>query len=512
MKFLQSRAVAALALAFAPLFFSSPAQAQPLVNGDTIQFTYYWGMHERAFTDTTVQIVVTNNITNKIGGNGEVIDTYRITLGDQVIEVTEKHDALTYSFQIVGTQTIRLEGIDRGFWGGYYGPIMQIVEGAANPSPSESPQVETQSPSVTESPTTSSESESTTESATTSAPTESPSTESTPILWDYVVNEGGLLEAQAPEGMVFSRIVARYVAHESDCGLDVSDIVSAAFVGSSSGTIGADNGVFGDPCPGWYKKLIVSVEYSPVTVISPEPSQPVESQPQPIPQPEPSPEPQPQTSPTPDPVEPEPTETPTPEPQPEITPTPEPTPLPTLPEEPKEPAPTITPTPEIEPTPEPTETEKPTPEPEPEPTVEEPEITEDAPIEELLSAVEDVKPSELTSAQINILSEAAVEVFNTAEQGSAEYEQALEILAVIAEADDQELPEELAAIPLLGDAAGAVLEVFNDLGNIGADMAPQQREKAEETVIAAVIVGQVAQVATAAAASASVAASTRKIK
>lgn len=504
------RLTASLALAFLPLFFSSPAQAHPLVNGDTIQFTYYWGMHERTFTDTTVAIVVTNNITNKIGGNGEVIDSYRITLGDEVIEVNEKHDALTYSFQIVGTQTIRLEGIDRGFWGGFYGPIMQIVEGAAIASPSESPQVETQSPSVTESPTTSSESESTTESATTSAPTESPSTESTPILWDYVVNEGWMLEAQAPEGMVFSRIVARYVAHDSDCGIDVSEIVSAVFVGTSSGTIGADNGVFGDPCPGWYKKLIVSAEYTPSMVISPVPSQPVESQPQPTQQPEPSPEPQPETSPTPDPVEPEPTETPIPEPEPEITETPEPTLPPTLPEEPTEPVPTITPTPEIEPTPEPTETEKPTPEPEPEPTVEEPEITEDAPIEELLSAVEDVKPSELTSAQINILSEAAIEVFNTAEQGSAEYEQALEILAVIAEADDQELPQELAAIPLLGDAAGAVLEVFNDLGNIGADMAPQQREKAEETVIAAVIVGQVAQVATAAAASASVAASTRK--
>ena len=510
MRFVQSRAIAALTIAFAPLFFSSPAEAQPRVDGNTIQFTYYWGSYERSFTDATVSIVVTNNITNKIGGNGEVIDTYRITVGDQVIERTEKHDAITYSFQIVGTQTIRLEGIDRGFWGGYYGPIMQIVEVASTPSPSESPQVETQSPLVTESPTTSSESQSTTESATTSAPTESPSTDSTPIIWDYSVNEGWTLEAQAPEGMVFSRVVARYVAHETECGADVSEIVSAVLVGSSSGTIGADNGVFGDPCPGWYKKLIVSVEYTPAMIISPAPSQPVESQPQPSPQPEPSPEPQPETSPSPAPVEPE----PTPEPQPEITETPEPTLPPTLPEEPTESAPTITPTPtpEPEPTLEPIEPEpeKPTPEPEPEPTVEEPEITEDAPIEELLSAVEDVKPSELTSAQINILAEAAVEVFNTAEQGSAEYEQALEILAVIAEADDQELPVELAAIPLIGDVAGAVLEVFNDLGNIGADMAPQQREKAEETVIAAVIVGQVAQVATAAAASASVAASSRK--
>jgi hypothetical protein len=45
--------------------------------------------------------------------------------------------------------------------------------------------------------------------------------------------------------------------------------------------------------------------------------------------------------------------------------------------------------------------------------------------------------------------------------------------------------------------------VLNDLGNVGSDMAPEQRERSEETVVAAVIVGQVAQVATATAAAAS---------
>jgi hypothetical protein len=62
--------------------------------------------------------------------------------------------------------------------------------------------------------------------------------------------------------------------------------------------------------------------------------------------------------------------------------------------------------------------------------------------------------------------------------------------------DDVELPEELAAIPLIGDVAGAVLEVFNDLGNVGADMSPQVREQSEDVIVAAVIVGQVALAAT----------------
>ena len=82
---------------------------------------------------------------------------------------------------------------------------------------------------------------------------------------------------------------------------------------------------------------------------------------------------------------------------------------------------------------------------------------------------------------------AALETFQTAEQGSPAYEQALEALAVAAQADDPEVPAELAAIPLIGNVAGAVLGTFNALGNVGADMAPQVRETAKKTVIASVI-------------------------
>jgi hypothetical protein len=87
-------------------------------------------------------------------------------------------------------------------------------------------------------------------------------------------------------------------------------------------------------------------------------------------------------------------------------------------------------------------------------------------------------------------------------------------LVVLAQADDVELPAELAAIPLLGEAAGAALEAFNAIGNIGADMSPQVREQAEDAVVASVVVGQVAASAAAAAvsASASTSTSTRKIK
>jgi hypothetical protein len=67
-----------------------------------------------------------------------------------------------------------------------------------------------------------------------------------------------------------------------------------------------------------------------------------------------------------------------------------------------------------------------------------------------------------------------------------------EQLAEEAKADDPVVPQELAAIPLLGDAAVAVLEAFNALGNVGADLTPEVREQAQETIIASVIVSNIA--------------------
>ena len=100
----------------------------------------------------------------------------------------------------------------------------------------------------------------------------------------------------------------------------------------------------------------------------------------------------------------------------------------------------------------------------------------------------------MTEAQVEQLTSVAEETLLTAEQGSAEYEQALEVLAIVAEADDSTLSAEIAAIPFVGDVAGAVLEVFNDLGNIGADISPKVREQSEKVIIASVIVGQIAQI------------------
>lgn len=379
---------------------------------------------------------------------------------------------------------------------------------------------------------------------------------------DVIIGEGGMTTLNALTDKRFVLATAWYGDPSTvACGVDVSAIVTQQIAGKSSAEVSSDNSIFGDPCPGVVKALFISgivLEDIPV-VIEPTPV-PVEPTPTPepvIPTPEPTvappvveptPEPvvpiippvveppvivpQPQPQPIPFPVEPpsiaipdpEPSIPPTPEPTP--TPTPseipviiEPTPIPT--EEPVvEPTPepsvesTPAPTPVEEPTPTPTPSEEPAPEPtknvveplpEPEPTTAptptpEPQlpVTEAAAVQAISNLV-DIAPENLTDKQVEQLVAAANVVFETAEQGSPEYKQALEALAVAAESDDIELPQELAAIPLLGDVAGAALELFNNLGNIGADMSPEQREKAEETVVAAVVVGQVAQVAAGAA-------------
>jgi hypothetical protein len=248
---------------------------------------------------------------------------------------------------------------------------------------------------------------------------------------------------------------------------------------------------------------------------TPEPTPTPEPSPEPSPQPtpEPTPEPSPSPEPTPTPVEPEPT--PTPEPSPVVPVVPEPQPsIPAVPE----PEPSQEPLPEPTPSPEPQEPERPEePAIEPEEPVEElspiePEPIEPPviePIEESITSAEElpeeispellmqvdlatIVPTELSEAQVEALIEAALETFETAEQGSEEYIQALEALFVAAQADDIVLDETLAAIPLVGDILGGALDAINFLGNAGADMSPQVREDSEKVVVAAIVAVQAA--------------------
>jgi hypothetical protein len=261
-----------------------------------------------------------------------------------------------------------------------------------------------------------------------------------------------------------------------------------------------------------------------IQTITEPPAPAPEVPPAPEPSPEPTPEeptPSPTPTPEPSPEEPTPSPSPTPEPSPEE-PTPEPSPTPVVPVEPvvpptspvvPEPEPSQDPEPIVPPAIQPEEPEQVTPtieepeesvepSPEPTPSIIEPEeefITsaEDLPVdissEELLSIdLDQIEATDLSEAQVGALVEAALEVFETAEPGSEEYEQALDALFLAAEADDIVLDEALAAIPLLGDVLGGATELVNFLGNAGADMSPEVREDSEKIVVTAVVAVQAA--------------------
>jgi hypothetical protein len=113
-------------------------------------------------------------------------------------------------------------------------------------------------------------------------------------------------------------------------------------------------------------------------------------------------------------------------------------------------------------------------------------------------------PQSLTDQELVALFEIANTTLLTADPESEEYQNALEQLFVVAQADDMEVPAEIAGVPLIGNVSVAVIGALNYLGNVGSDMSPQTRAKAKKEVIAAVVVTQIATGAAALATQASV--------
>lgn len=256
-----------------------------------------------------------------------------------------------------------------------------------------------------------------------------------------------------------------------------------------------------------HDRSVVSLEQAGFTqvteppVVPPEPEPPVEPTPEPTPEPteEPTPEPtEPPVEPTEPPVDPteppvDPTDPPVDPTDPPVDPTDppvDPTDPPVDPVDPEEPFVPVAPG-------EPTYKENPQmPEVTEEPSQPETPRTPDTPTtEELLTE----SPQDLTEAEVTQIINDAYQTLTTSEPGSEEYEEALDALFFAAQADDIVLDESLAAIPVIGAVAQGLTDLINFAGNVGADMSPEVRTTAGKAVVAAVIVGQVAQVATGAA-------------
>jgi len=220
---------------------------------------------------------------------------------------------------------------------------------------------------------------------------------------------------------------------------------------------------------------IIEVEEAPV--LEPAPVDP-------IPEPEPVP-----VEPEPAPVVPEPVA-----PEPEVVPVPVPQPLPPFVPEPESVEPPVVepepqPEPELEPTPEP-----PVVEPEPE-IVPEPE----APVEVIEEPVVEETPEPTIEEEPEVLQAEDVEASELPADTPIQLENGVILTAGV-----------VAALELFDNPAELLSEVFTNpaqvltaLSNIGADMSEEERKESTETILAAVIVGQIAtQSAVAAAASA----------
>ena len=251
-----------------------------------------------------------------------------------------------------------------------------------------------------------------------------------------------------------------------------------------------------------HDRTIVSLEQAGFTqvteppVVPPTPEPPVEPTPEPTPEPteEPTPEPtEPPVEPTEPPVDPteppvDPTDPPVDPTDPPVDPTDppvDPTDPPVDPTDPVTPEEPFVPVPPSEPT------DKQNPQ-VPDVTPEEPTQPDAPTTEELLAE----SPQDLTEAEVTQIINDAYQTLTTSEPGSEEYEEALDALFFAAQADDIVLDEQLAAIPLIGSVAQGLTDLINFAGNVGADMSPEVRETASKTVVAAVIVGQVAQIGT----------------
>ena len=64
-----------------------------------------------------------------------------------------------------------------------------------------------------------------------------------------------------------------------------------------------------------------------------------------------------------------------------------------------------------------------------------------------------------------------------------------------AQADDIQVPENIANIPVFGASIVALTNAINFMGNVGADMSPEVRAKAKKEVVAAVVLTQISQFA-----------------
>ena len=115
----------------------------PIANG-ALRFTYYNSSVTKTIAvpgagTLTASIDIDNSATNCIGSCAPIPDTYAFYLGDAHIDSSTAHGVTRFTQSVTttaaGNVVLYLAGIDNGFWGGYYGPVMDSLSYEFVPTP-----------------------------------------------------------------------------------------------------------------------------------------------------------------------------------------------------------------------------------------------------------------------------------------------------------------------------------------------------------------------------------------
>ena len=108
-----------------------------------LRFSYGWGEVSRTFiiaepSTVTLMVRVFNGNTNTIGWNAATADRWLVALGNAQTSGETPHGWKVVSLTITTSSpsealTVRLGGIDVGFWAGWYGPEMDDLSIIAEP-------------------------------------------------------------------------------------------------------------------------------------------------------------------------------------------------------------------------------------------------------------------------------------------------------------------------------------------------------------------------------------------
>ena len=193
----------------------------------------------REIANYTYTVAVWNQDQNTTGYQGLTPDTYSLRIyfydaNDNLIHQNSVTSSEIHSWRDVTLQgntgttipvskvRIGIYGIDNGFWAGTYGPAannVRLTLGWITGT--------TQSPTITG---------------------------TIPVQ----INEGGEATFTAPNGGVFTSSDLRYEAIDRpECGTNITPQL-----GSNTITLAASNGVWGDPCGGWYKHITGTLTYT----------------------------------------------------------------------------------------------------------------------------------------------------------------------------------------------------------------------------------------------------------